>query len=125
MHGFDSQAQRFGHLRVYGSDAPAIQDLMRSEPGLTEPLTADLPYVGAEVIWAVRHEMARTVEDVLSRRTRAVFLNVKAALDAAPKVASLIARELGKDTNWELRQLVEFHKVAAHFNIATAVLVPG
>jgi glycerol-3-phosphate dehydrogenase len=125
IHGFHSEAQRFGNLRVYGSDAPAIQDLMRNQPELAQPLTADLPYVGAEVVWAVRHEMARTVEDVLSRRTRAVFLNAKAALDAAPKVASLMARELGRDANWELAQVAEFQKIAAHFDIATAVLVPA
>jgi len=98
---------------------------MRNQPELAQPLTADLPYVGAEVVWAVRHEMARTVEDVLSRRTRAVFLNAKAALDAAPKVASLMARELGRDANWELAQVAEFQKIAAHFDIATAVLVPA
>jgi glycerol-3-phosphate dehydrogenase len=125
IHGFHSQTERFGHLRVYGSDAPAIEDLIQSEAGLAQRLTADLPYVGAEVVWAVRHEMARTVEDVLSRRTRAVFLNAKAALDAAPKVASLMARELARDSNWELMQVAEFRKVAAHFHIATAVLLPA
>jgi len=123
IHGYDSQAQRFGHLRVYGSDAPAIVDLMRNEPDLAQPLATDLPYAAAEVVWAVRHEMARTVEDVLSRRTRALFLNAKAALDAAPKAASLMARELGKDTAWELAQVADFHKIASHFNIATAGLV--
>jgi glycerol-3-phosphate dehydrogenase len=123
IHGFHSHAQQFGHLRVYGSDVPAIQDLMRSEPELAEPLSAGLPYVGAEVVWAARHEMARTVDDVLSRRTRAVFLNVKAALSAAPKVASLMARELGRDAHWEQTQVAEFGKVAAHFDIGTAVTV--
>ena len=98
---------------------------MRSEPVLAQPLCADLPYVGAEVVWAVRHEMARTVEDVLSRRTRAVFLNAKAALDAAPKVASLMARELGCDASWEPAQVAEFRKVAAHFDIATTALAPA
>jgi glycerol-3-phosphate dehydrogenase len=57
---------------------------------------------------------------VLSRRTRAVFLNAKAALSAAPKVASLMARELGRDAHWEQTQVAEFHKIAAHFNIGTA-----
>jgi glycerol-3-phosphate dehydrogenase len=125
IHGFHTEASRFGHLRVYGSDAAAIQDLMRSKPELAQPLAADLPYVGAEVVWAVRHEMARTVEDVLGRRTRALFLNVKAALKAAPKVASLMARELGQDANWERKQITEFHKIAARFDIGARAREPA
>ena len=125
IHGFHTEASRFGHLRVYGSDAAAIQDLMRSKPELAQPLAADLPYVGAEVVWAARHEMAQTVEDVLGRRTRALFLNVKAALKAAPKVASLMARELGQDANWERKQITEFHKIAACFDIGARAPVPA
>jgi glycerol-3-phosphate dehydrogenase len=125
IHGFHTAASQFGHLRVYGSDAPAIQDLMRSKPELAQPLAANLPYVGAEVVWAVRQEMARTVEDVLSRRTRALFLNVKAAFAAAPRVASLMARELGQDANWERKQIEEFHKIAVRFDIGAPVPLPA
>ena len=125
IHGFHRHAGRFGHLRVYGSDAPAIQELMRSQPELAQPLSHHLPYVAAEVLWAVRHEMARTLDDVLSRRTRALFLNAKAAMEAAPKVASLMARELGRDITWEAGQVEAFHRTAAHFDIGTAVSVPA
>jgi len=118
IHGFHTQAQKFGALRVYGSDAPAIEELKRSDPELAQPLAADLPYVGAEVVWAARHEMARTVEDVLCRRTRALFLNAKAALEAAPKVASLMARELVCGSSWESKQVAEFQRVAGHFQIS-------
>jgi glycerol-3-phosphate dehydrogenase len=117
IHGFHPQAQKFGHLSFYGSDAPAIQELMQREPELAQPLTGTLPYVGAEVVWAVRYEMARTVEDVLCRRTRSLFLNAKAAMEAAPKVASLMARELAYDSNWESKQLVAFGRVATHFSL--------
>jgi glycerol-3-phosphate dehydrogenase len=117
IHGFHTQAHRAGHLRVYGSDATAIQQLMRSDAELAQPLARDLPYAGAEVIWATRYEMARTVEDILSRRTRALFLNTKAALEAAPKVAALMARELERDKSWETTQLQAFRQVAAHFDI--------
>jgi glycerol-3-phosphate dehydrogenase len=117
IHGFHPQAQKFGHLSFYGSDAPAIQDLMRREAELAKPLTEALPYVGAEVVWATRYEMARTVEDVLCRRTRSLFLNAKAALEAAPKVASLMARELEYDSTWEWKQLADFHRVAMHFTL--------
>ena len=117
IHGFHPQAEKFGSLSFYGSDAPAIQALMRSEPSLAEPLAAALPYVGAEVIWAVRHEMARTVEDVLGRRTRALFLNSRAAMEAAPKVAALMDRELGQGAGWQTKQLAEFRRIAAHFSL--------
>ncbi len=117
IHGFHPHAQKFGPLRVYGSDAHAIQDLMRHDPGLAQPLTPELPYVAAEVVWAARHEMARTVDDVLSRRTRALFLDAKAALNAAPKVAALMAHELGRDATWESNQLAAFHLTARLFSI--------
>jgi len=117
IHGFHSQARKYGHLYVYGSDAPAIQEMMRTEPDLAQPLTAALPYVGAEVVWAVHQEMARTVEDVLCRRTRALFLNAKKATEAAPKVAALMARELAYDANWVSAQLVDFERVARHFRV--------
>jgi glycerol-3-phosphate dehydrogenase len=90
---------------------------MRREPELAQPLTGVLPYVSAEVAWAVRYEMARTVEDVLCRRTRSLFFNAKAAIEAAPKVASLMAHEFEYDSNWESKQLVAFQRVAMHFSL--------
>ena len=92
VHGYHSNADRFGALGVYGADAPAIQDLMRATPSLAVPLHAQLPYTGAEVVWAARHEMARTVEDVLARRTRALFLNARAAEAMAPEVCAADGR---------------------------------
>jgi glycerol-3-phosphate dehydrogenase len=68
--------------------------------------------VEAEVVWAARMEMARTVEDVLARRTRALFLNAKAAMRMAPRVASILAREMGKDELWQFDQIKAFHQVA-------------
>ena len=115
LHGFHPGAEAFGPLRVYGSDAPPIQDLMRAEPALAEPLDPALPYTGAEVMWAARHEMARTVEDVLARRTRALFLNAKAAVRMAPGVAALMARELHRDTAWQSQQVETFEQVARNY----------
>jgi glycerol-3-phosphate dehydrogenase len=117
IHGFHPQPEEFGHLSFYGSDAPAIQELIGRERALARPLTTALPYVAAEVVWAARYEMARTVEDVLCRRTRALFLNAKAALEAAPKVAALMAKELGCDERWKSVQVADFQRVAAHFNL--------
>jgi glycerol-3-phosphate dehydrogenase len=117
IHGFHHQVEKFGALAVYGSDAPAIQELARSNPDLGQPLHAALPYTGAEVIWATRMEMARTVEDVLARRTRALFLNARAALDMAPRVAALMAGELGRDDNWPAGQVKDFQAMAKSYVI--------
>jgi glycerol-3-phosphate dehydrogenase len=121
IHGFHGQASKFGRLSIYGSDAPNIQALMRSDPALAKPLHPQLPYVAAEVLWAVRNEMAETVEDVLARRTRALFLNSKAALECAPQVAELLAKESGRDTQWIDGQLKEFGRVAKQFTLAGVV----
>jgi glycerol-3-phosphate dehydrogenase len=119
VHGFHRGAGKFGPLAVYGSDALLIQDLIRAEPALGERLHAALPYCGAEVLWAARFEMARTVEDVLARRTRALFLNARAAIAMAPRVATLLAQELGRDTAWRDTQVAEFERLAAGY------LIPG
>lgn len=113
IHGFLPNAERMGSLAVYGSDAAAIQDL-----GHGERLHSALPYTEAEVIWAAREEMARTVEDVLARRTRALFLNSSAAMEMAPRVAAILARELNRDAAWEVGEVGEFRSVAAGFTAA-------
>jgi len=118
IHGFHRQAAKFGPLSVYGADALLIQDLMRSDPGLEAPLHPALPHCGAEVVWAARFEMARTVEDVLARRTRALFLNARAAMEMAPKVADLLARELGRDAGWQATQVAAFRELAKGYLVA-------
>jgi glycerol-3-phosphate dehydrogenase len=97
---------------VYGADAAAIKELADAEPALAEKLHPELPYIGAEVVWAVRQEMARTVEDVLARRTRALLLGARASIESAPKVAELIARELGADETWKRTSVANFEAVA-------------
>lgn len=117
VHGFHTNAERFGALSVYGSDAQAILDLMRDTPSLATPLHEALPYTGAEVVWAVRHEMARTVEDVLARRTRALFLNARAAEAMAPEVARLMGGELGWDGARVARETAAFVSLAKGYQI--------
>jgi glycerol-3-phosphate dehydrogenase len=112
VHGFHSNADRFGALKPYGSDAAAIQELRREVPPLAAPLHPQLPYTGAEVVWAARHEMARTVEDVLARRTRALFLNARAAEAMAPEVARLMAGELGWDSSRQAAEVASFSDLA-------------
>ena len=115
VHGFHRQASNFGSLSVYGSDALLIQDLMRADASLASPLHPALPYCGAEVIWAARTEMARTIEDVLARRTRALFLNARAAIEMAPATARLLAAELSRDEKWEAEQVDQFRALAAGY----------
>ena len=74
--------------------------------------------MAAEVVWAAREEMARSVEDVLARRTRALFLNAKAAIRMAPRVAELLARELGFDADWQTRQVAAFTELARGFQVS-------
>jgi glycerol-3-phosphate dehydrogenase len=115
IHGFHDAAKQFGSLAVYGSDAYEIRKLIEANPELSEPLHAALPYVKAEVVWAARHEMARTVEDTLARRTRALFLNARAALAMAPAVADLMSAELGWDEATRTKQLAAFRDVASNY----------
>jgi glycerol-3-phosphate dehydrogenase len=117
VHGYYPHPDRYGPLGLYGSDAPAIQDLARERPALAEPLHPALPYTGAEVVWAAREEMARSVEDVLARRTRALFLNAKAAELMAPAVADLLGEELGWDRARRDREVEAFAEVAKGYQL--------
>jgi glycerol-3-phosphate dehydrogenase len=110
IHGYHVQPNRMDALAAYGSDAPAIQEMRRGVR-----LHRALPYTEAEVIWAAHHEMARTVEDVLARRTRALFLNAQAAIEMAPQVAELLAAELGHDQAWAAAQVRTFRAVAKNY----------
>ena len=118
IHGYHINASVFGQLSFYGTDALAIQAIIADSPALGEQLDADLPYVAAEVVWAARHEMARGVEDILARRTRALFLNAKAAVRMAPRVAELLARELGCDAAWQTQQVAAFTELALGFQVS-------
>jgi glycerol-3-phosphate dehydrogenase len=119
IHGYHRNWAQFGALAVYGCDAVAVRALMDGNPSLAEPLNPALPYTGAEVIWAARHEMARTVEDVLARRTRALFLNARAAIGMAPRVAELLSREFEQNQEWQVRQVEMFHVTARNYLLPT------
>ena len=108
IHGYHQNAVELGDLAVYGTDAIAIQALIRAHPELAGKLHPDLPYSAAEVVWAARDEMARTVEDALSRRTRALLLNARAAVEMAPRAAAMMAAELGRDRGWIAGQIESF-----------------
>ncbi|TGD82961.1 glycerol-3-phosphate dehydrogenase/oxidase [Hymenobacter wooponensis] len=115
IHGAQPTPDHSSHLYVYGSDLPALQQLITERPELGQKLDKTLEFLQAEVVWAARHEMARTVEDVLARRVRVLFLDARAALRMAPTVAALLAQELGKDQQWQQQQIDAFTAVAQHY----------
>ncbi len=117
IHGHDAHAERFGDLASYGSAAVQIQELMAGQAVLADLLHPALPIRGAQVVWAARHEMARTVEDTLARRTRALPQNARAALQMAPAVARLMAAEFGREQRWMDDQVAEFNAIAAGYVI--------
>ena len=100
--------------RYYGSDAAAVDDAA-ADPSLAERIHPRFAYRGAEVAWAVRNEMARTLEDVLARRTRCLLLDARASMEAAPAVAAIMARELGRDATWESDQIDLYRSLAAGY----------
>jgi len=104
-----------GHRQVYGSDAEAIAKLAEQHPEFREKLHPDHAFTVVEVVWACRHEMARKVEDVLARRTRFLLLDAKASLAAAPKVASVMARELGRDEDWIAQEIADYERLAENY----------
>jgi glycerol-3-phosphate dehydrogenase len=116
LHGWtDRPAHREEALALYGSDLAGVEALVAESPGLGRPLHPALPYIEAEVVWAARHEAARTVEDVLARRARALFLDARACIECAPRVAEILAAELGADAPWQGRQVSDFRALAATY----------
>ncbi|MGI9031964.1 MAG: glycerol-3-phosphate dehydrogenase/oxidase [Ilumatobacteraceae bacterium] len=101
------------HLAVrYGALAPALRRLIDVDPTLGDPLVPGLDYLRAEAVYAARHEMAVTLEDVLTRRTRAHLFDRPATVEAAPAVADLLAAELGWDADETAHQLADYLRLA-------------
>lgn len=115
LHGYLEGADPLDPWSTYGTDGEKIKALLKEDPTLDQFLDPKLPYLKGEIIWAVRHEMARTVEDFLSRRTRSLLLDAKLAIKVAPEVAALMAKELGKDKKWEEAQMASFSSLAENY----------
>lgn len=123
IHGFQNSKQTFPDskqinnavFQIYGSDEKAIKELIYKNPELGEPIFPQTIYLKAQIVWAVREEMARTVEDVLARRLRVLFLDARLAIDMAPEVAKIMADELNKDSDWQQQQLNDFVNLANNY----------
>ncbi len=107
LHGW-TQTPAPAPLDVYGSDAVSVQQM----PGADKLLHPRLPYTEAEVRWTARYEMTRTIEDVLSRRTRSLLLDAAASLEAAPGVAAILVEELGLSSDWQQEQIEAYQSLA-------------
>lgn len=112
LHGWTEADRGSPPWRLYGANAPRLRRLAEEDPELAERLHPRLPYRAVQVVWAARHEMARTVEDVLARRTSALFLDARAAGEAAGTTARLLARELGRGPGWRGEQVEAFRAQA-------------
>ncbi len=115
LHGYHNHSNEFGDLEIYGSDAISINELFRNDNTYKELLHPKFKTVVGEVVWAVRNEMARTVDDFIARRTRMLLLDAKAALEVAPKVANIMAKELNRNQNWVDEQIKLFNKIAENY----------
>lgn len=115
IHGALSNPDYADPLYIYGSDAAQIRQLAASSPHMAEKLHSAYPYTVAEVTWIARNEMPRTLEDVLARRLRILFMDARAAVAMAPRVAAVLAAERGKDVAWTDAQVETFGKTAANY----------
>jgi len=117
IHGYCDHADALGRLAFYGSDAAGVRALMEDNTEWAQAIHADLATTGAEVVWACRHEMARTIDDVLARRSRSLLYDARAASEAAEKVGMLMAEELGRDSVWVADQVESFRELAAGYMV--------
>ncbi|SMG32359.1 glycerol-3-phosphate dehydrogenase [Marivirga sericea] len=116
IHAF-SEEKSTDYLGVYGADRKSIKAIQNENSDWTELLHPKYPFTQAEVILACRNEMAMKVEDILARRIRVLFLDAQASMEMAPKVAEIMAKELGKDEAWIDKQLKDFNKLAIRYLI--------
>ncbi|MEG1585472.1 MAG: glycerol-3-phosphate dehydrogenase/oxidase [Bacteroidales bacterium] len=115
LHGYLKNPDDSSWDYVYGSDVQYINEIKKEQRHLAKKLHPDYTFTGAHVIWAARQEMASSVEDVLARRVRALFMDARAAIEMTPQVASLLAEELKKDAAWEEKQIKEFTSLAQEY----------
>jgi glycerol-3-phosphate dehydrogenase len=123
IHGYKETNDYKAPLYYYGSDAEGVQSLVRNDPELGELIHTSLPYIKAEIVWAVQNEMCMTAEDALARRTRALLLDAKATMESVPLVAQLMAKEMDEDEIWISEQINDFNLIAKNY-LPTSNLKP-
>ena len=114
IHGYKEGVDHQNPLSFYGSDEAAILEMCKST-GMNEIISSQLGVIKAQVVWAVKHEMARTVEDFLARRTRCQLLDARESIRMVPKVAEIMAAELNLDKNWQVEQVSAYERVTSNY----------
>jgi glycerol-3-phosphate dehydrogenase len=112
LHGYTNTLKYGDRFSAYGSDADLIQAMINEHPTLAKPMHPRYDYCQAELEFSVRNEMAMTVEDILARRSRLLFIDAQAAIDIAPLVAQTMAKLLNEDQQWEEEQVSSFLTLA-------------
>ncbi len=115
IHGYKEKIDRESPFYFYGSDEENILGLVKENKEYGKLISKELHIIKAQVVWSVRHEMTRTVEDFLARRTRALLLNAKESLRMAPVVAEIMAAELNTDDSWIEKQLADYTLIAKNY----------
>jgi len=123
IHGHLDEVDRSDPLYWYGSDRNQIDSLITEDSELGDILSEKLNIKGAQIVWAVRMEMARTVEDCLARRIRAIQLDARECIRVAPRVAAIMARELGYDMEWEKSQVKAITELASSSLLNKAAII--
>jgi len=112
LHAYKKDVNFSNPMYFYGADIDSINNMIKEKPVLRDWVSEDLQINKAQVVWAFKEEMARSVEDVLARRTRALFLDAAESIRIAPVVAEILAHEFGYDSNWIDNQVENFSKLA-------------
>lgn len=115
IHGYQENIDLDDPMYFYGSDKQAILQMISEKRYLEELISDNLNVMAAEVVWAVKNEMAIRIEDVLARRLRCQLLDAKESLRMAPRVAAIMARELGRSQAWQKEQVYQYEKVTENY----------
>ena len=92
-----------------------MQEILKHDASLAEKIHANYSFTKAQIVYAVKYEMAICIEDILARRIRLLFLDARIAIELAPMVASIIAPYLQKDKNWEAAEVKSFTELAEQY----------
>jgi len=115
LGGLPGIASSTKSLKIETTSLTETSDIAFADPDSSKKIHPEFIYLGADVVNAVRNEMARTVEDVLARRTRFLFLDANLAIEVSPKVAAIMAKELGESGEWVDSQIRDFKRVAENY----------
>ena len=115
IHGHTMDAGQHGRLAYYGSDVTQVRALINADSGAT--VRPGLTLTRAEIVWSCRNEMAKTVDNILARRSRSFLFDARASSEAAEAVAEIVSEELGRDVDWTSQQVEEFRTLARSYTV--------